>query len=210
MYQIIITVIAVVLAAALAGTALYYGGDAMLGSRHQVEATRLFNDSKQIVAAYWQWRGDFMEDPVDTAEDPSFLVTDAYLNQIPQSDWLEDQARGAGAVTAWTLTPGYVATGVGNLAGDTANCDYAIRVCREARAELGYQAPGDPPSCSAASGATLYTTLQSGGFMLSCGTGDPALDAANYGSSVAFPDDPCCVCTPDIAGVNPVCARPSG
>lgn len=210
MQNLILATIAIALGVIAVGLTTYYGGNALLGAREDAEAVRLFADAEQVAGALWQWRFDEMADLPDSTMDVQTLVDSGHMRGIPASDWLEKSFRGSGAVSGWQITSSYVAAPLGNLTDASTEGAYALDVCLAARKQRGFEPTGPVPGASAfATTQDYYDALVAVNAVLSCGSGDPATDTPEYGTSVASPRDPCCVCTRGAGALdttaNPIC-----
>lgn len=98
MFSLIISIIAIALAAVLLLTSAFYGGDALTEGTAKAQAAALANEAQQISAGYDLYRvehngtapaavGDGVSDGTIGAAVANSLVADDYLKAAPQSDW---------------------------------------------------------------------------------------------------------------------------
>lgn len=83
MFQLIISILAIILAVALAGVSVYYGGSAFSNGSERAGYATLTNQGAQIEAAMTLHRATEGESAANIDE----LVSDEYLKQNPDSDW---------------------------------------------------------------------------------------------------------------------------
>jgi hypothetical protein len=79
MFQLIVSVIAIALIAALAIASLYYGGNAFSGSTSKAQVTALVNQAQQISGGAALYKTDNAGTPIDAIAD----LTPDYLQAIP-------------------------------------------------------------------------------------------------------------------------------
>lgn len=89
MFSLIISIIAIALAAVLLLTSAFYGGDALSEGTAKAQAASLANEAQQVTAGYDLHKVENNgAAPADVAE----LVTDEYLKQAPATGWTFDAA----------------------------------------------------------------------------------------------------------------------
>lgn len=92
MFQLIVSIIAVALVAALAGASIFYGGDAFSSGTSKAQATALINEGQQLNGAATLYRVDFGQDITDLTD----LTSQNYIGQVPpateSADWAFDSA----------------------------------------------------------------------------------------------------------------------
>lgn len=82
MFSLIITIVAIVLVAALAVATIYYGGDAHADARVSAEASQALNAMQQVHAAVTFYTSD------NSAPPPSLEALEGrYLKSVPDGDW---------------------------------------------------------------------------------------------------------------------------
>jgi len=87
MFSLIISIIAIALAAVLLLTSAFYGGDALTEGTAKAQAASLANEAQQITAGFDLHKVENNgAEPADVAE----LVTDEYLKQAPATGWVLD------------------------------------------------------------------------------------------------------------------------
>lgn len=86
MFQLIISILAIILAVALAGVSVYYGGSAFSNGSEKAEYATLTNQAAQVEAAMTLFRAETGGVATYTEAD---LVTapNSYLKQLPSSDF---------------------------------------------------------------------------------------------------------------------------
>ncbi len=89
MFSFIITLVAIVLVAALSIATLYYGGDGFTQSNSRTEAAGLLQEANQLVGALELHRVDRTALPEGpTSEDVVLQLMDGkYLTQMPDQTW---------------------------------------------------------------------------------------------------------------------------
>lgn len=93
MFSLIITIISIVLVAALAIATIYYGGIALNSSSDKAVIARKMNEAQQIKGAAAVYLSDH---PEATSFTIAQLVTDSYLKDAP-ADWSAVSANVAGS-----------------------------------------------------------------------------------------------------------------
>lgn len=126
MFSLIISIIAIALAAVLLLTSAFYGGDALTQGTSKAEAAALANEAQQISAGYQLFKVETRGDvPADVAE----LVDAGYLRQAPATDWIID----GGVIQTQDSGPLQVSADVCEKVNDNAaqngvSCDTDTRV----------------------------------------------------------------------------------
>lgn len=90
MFSLIISIIAIALAAVLLLTSAFYGGDALTEGTVKAEAASLANEAQQISAGYDLYKVEnagAVPSAVDGAADSDTLVGQGYLKQAPATAW---------------------------------------------------------------------------------------------------------------------------
>ncbi len=87
MFSLIISIIAIALAAVLLLTSAFYGGDALTEGTVKAEAAALANEAQQVAASYDLFKAErFGVAPTAVAD----LQTEGYLKQVPRGWTLVD------------------------------------------------------------------------------------------------------------------------
>lgn len=124
MFSLVITIIAIVLVAALALATLYYGGDAFKNGNVQAVAARVLNEGQQLAGAIEMYKSDNNGTaPTDLNQLVSNSSGMEYLKALPKS-------------TTWTPANDYVVAS-----------DLTLEQCQQANKMLGITA-ATIPSCS--------------------------------------------------------------
>lgn len=130
MFQLIISILAIILAVALAGVSIYYGGSAFSNGSEKAQYATLTNQGAQIEAAMTLYRAQ------EGAEASALtdLVTNEYLKQIPTNEF-----------GAWAISGDHVVVeGVGEAvcAVDDANAELVANTDANVAALVAAQASG--------------------------------------------------------------------
>lgn len=156
MFQIIVAVIAIALAAALAAASIFYGGSAFLSSTAKAQTTTLINSAQQISGAQALYRTD---NAGASANDIQDLVSNNYLQAVPTAPAVASDG-------TWTLTDD------GSISYIEINSDNISEICAEVEKQNGGTDLGsftDAPALTDLTGTQFRCLAADGGE-----EGDPA------------------------------------
>lgn len=158
MFQLIISILAIILAVALAGVSVYYGGSAFSNGSESAQYATLTNQAAQIEAAMTLHRAQEGADAANLAALTTAAASGSvYLKQVPV----------AANASAWTL--GHIdndgiadviyVTGVGEAicAQDTVQVDIAANTSVAAKASIT-----GVSGCTTVGGTALTDTVDAG------------------------------------------------
>jgi len=148
MFQIIVGVIAIALAAALAAASIFYGGSAFMSSTAKAQTTTLVNSAQQISGAQALYRTD---NAGASAGDITALVTANYLQAVPTAPSVASDG-------TWTLSDD------GSVSYIEVNSANTAEICAEVENQNGGTAIGsftDDPALGDLSG-TQFNCLSDG------------------------------------------------
>jgi len=127
MFQLIVAVISIVLVAALALAATYYGGDVFVSSRTRTMAQALLEQSNQIKSAYILYRTENGSAPTTIDQ----MVLGGYLKPIsfPYAGYGTSSVQGRWDIQNWggTIMVMIAADGAGSYDGFETVCNQAVR-----------------------------------------------------------------------------------
>lgn len=157
MFQLLVSIIAVVVVVAVTAAAIFYGGDVFKDSASDAQYVKYKNEASQIEGAARIYRvdnGEFPADDSGSGGDTSLekLISYNYLKSVPDSDNLDMK---------WAISQDYIvrqidSSGEAEALNEAAGYDDQVPVCGDTAGSIGPVADEGQPACNCTGSASDY------------------------------------------------------